>query len=232
MTAAHASHEVRTTLLARGVPAALLGPLHAALEPALASGNAAAALPYRAMASHLRLLAAIAVPGDGDVLAGLARVPQLYDAALGLLQIPGTALRGRSLSPPRAEALAEARIAAMTLLANVAARKGGEDVWLSHPALLPVTVTCLSDATVGVRAAAAAALHVLAGATVRLKGALIQRGLAPAVTAASDATAALAAQLAGVPPPNVEPSAAAAYEAGALLTDAADRLREVAAMLA
>ena len=66
------------------------------------------------------------------------------------------AVPGEGHPPHLHAALAELRVAAATLLAHGATRKGNDGLWTARPALMALTVACLRDPVLGVRAAAAA----------------------------------------------------------------------------
>ncbi len=119
--------------------------------------------------------------------------PAAASAARAALRLSGAPPHRGGASPPRAPqphvnaALAELRIAAATLLAHAATRKGNDGEWMARPHLMALTVACLEDPVLGVRAAAAAALAALCRNSVRLRA---TPGLPAALAAAAAASGA------------------------------------------
>jgi hypothetical protein len=91
--------------------------------------------------------------------------------------------------------VADLRIAAATLLANTASRRGNEDAWLSRTPLLVATLAATQDATVGVRVAAAECVAHLCRNTVRMRAALKQQGAVTIIAKARAQSAALLIRL-------------------------------------
>jgi len=188
MAAARRSAAARTLLLSRALPAALALPLAARLTAARGSLAATAALPLSAASAQFRVLAALACPGDSDACASVARGEGVLAAALAALTLPRPTASGATLPHTTLGFLNDTRVAAATLLANLATRKGNDTCWSARPELLGACIAGLRDECVGVRAACAACLAGLLRNSVRLR---VVEGLWGALSAAEAENSAL-----------------------------------------
>ena len=173
-------------LLTRALPSALAVPLHRKLAWAKTSASAISHLPLAAMAAQFKVLAALACPGDSEACGGVCKGDKVFEAAALALALP----RSPSHPPHVSAAINDLRVAAATLLANLATRKGSDSAWSARPALLTQCFGALRDECVGVRAASAACIAALVRNSVRLR---VTPGIEEAVRGAlSDNTALLA----------------------------------------
>ncbi len=235
MASARRSGAVRALLLTRGVPGALAQPLVQRLAGCRSSASAASALPLLAVAAQLRLLAALACPGDSSACSGVARGEGVLGAAAAAL-----ALRRPPLTPASAltiGALNDARVAAATLLANLATRKGNDTHWSARPELLGACLAGLRDECVGVRAACAACIAGLLRNSVRVRATPGLRGVL--VAAAGENGALLLRARAGLGEAAAVLSCAAAWGgsgwcsgSGGGQEEQARQIRDAVAMLA
>lgn len=244
MAAARRSAVCRQLIISRALPTSVSQDMYHRVIGAESTIGPMSSLPLAAIAAQLRLLAALATPGDSEACGAVMRTPRLPELVIMVLQlrVPASSAAASSSAVASLEnSLSAARVAAATLLSNAAWRKGNEDAWLSRPALIEASLGCCTDAVVGVRAAGAAAVWQLCKNTVRIRGALRQAGGVQVLTRARAQTDMLVFRLKtgsnntytqdGDDDGAEGHGGAEVSEAAALLTEAGRRIAETLQML-